>query len=211
MSDAALQMGRTAVRAGVKVRLQTEVTKKFIKEMKPDVVILSTGSVPFIPPILGVDSNHVVAAHKILAGTKSASGKVAILGGNAIGTEVADFLAENGKEVTVIEMRDVMAADLDFVRQRLLLNSLNKYGVKLMTGSKCIGIEGNTVLLEKDGTTIQLNDIDTVVIAAGVRAYNPLEEQMKELNIPYYVIGDAEKPGKIIDAIQVAAKIAREI
>ena len=211
MSDAALQMGRNAVRAGIKVRLQTEVTKEVIEEIAPDVVILATGSVPFIPPILGADGDNVVTAHEILAGTKTANGKVAILGGNAIGTEVADFLAENGKDVTVIEMRDAIAADLDFVRQRLLLTSLNKYGVKRMTGSKCIGIEGNTVLVEKDGATMQLRDIDTVIIAAGVRAYNPLEEQVTKLGIPYYVIGDAQKPAKIINAIQQAAKVAREI
>lgn len=211
MSDAALQMGRNAVRAGVQVRLQTEVTKEVIDEIKPDIIILATGSVPFVPPIPGSDKAHVVTAHEILAGAKTAKGKVAILGGNAIGTEVADFLAENGKDVTVIEMRDVMAADLDFVRQALLLASLNKYGVKLLTNSKCVGIEENAVLIEKNGTTGKLNGVDTVVIAAGVRSYNPLEDAVKELGVPYYVIGDAEKPAKIINAIQSAAKVAREI
>ncbi len=211
MSDAALQMGRTAARAGVEIRLQTEVTPEMLEEIKPDAVILATGSVPAVPRIPGIDKEHVVNAQQVLSGEKTVKNSVAILGGNVVGTEVADFLAENGKKVVVIEMLDSAAADLDFVRKRLLLETLDKYGVKIFTSAKCVEIKDTAVVIEKDGKPETIEGIESVIVAAGVRPYNPLAEALDKSGIEHYVIGDAQKTAKIINAIQAAAEIARKI
>lgn len=66
MAAAALNMGETAKREGVDIRLNTEVTPELIQEIGPDEVILAIGSSPIIPPVEGVDSSHVVNSHDVL-------------------------------------------------------------------------------------------------------------------------------------------------
>ncbi len=60
-----------ALKAGVEIRLNSEVQPGFLKEASPDVLILAHGASPFLPPIPGVDSPHVASAIDVLKGRKA--------------------------------------------------------------------------------------------------------------------------------------------
>jgi hypothetical protein len=57
---------------------------------------------------------------------------------------------------------------------------------------------------EQGGETRTLSGYDTIVLALGVRANNPLEETVKALGLPVCVIGDANQPGPANKATEAA-------
>lgn len=210
-SDAALQMGRMAMREGVNIKLQTEVTPELIEKIMPDLVIIATGSTPFIPNIPGIESDNVATAIDVLTGNKTVKQKVVILGGGLVGVETAEFLAENSKDVIIVEMLGEIAKDLGFIRKMLTFEHLNKLGIKMLVNSKCVEIKENSVVIENDGKMEEIKDIESVVVATGAKPNNTLEKYLKEKGFEYYVIGDASKPRKALEAIWEAADIARKI
>jgi NADPH-dependent 2,4-dienoyl-CoA reductase/sulfur reductase-like enzyme len=87
---------------GVKVELNRTATAQLIEEAQADVVVLATGVRPSIPDIPGMDQACVVQAGDILEGKATAGDSVAIIGGELVGCETAEFLAAEGKKVTVL-------------------------------------------------------------------------------------------------------------
>ena len=55
-----------------------------------------------------------------------------------------------------------------------------------------------------------IEGVDHIIIATGMKSYNPLEEKLKD-KIPVYVVGDAKKVGKAKDAIEDAFEIASRL
>ncbi|MEK3737291.1 FAD-dependent oxidoreductase [Paenibacillus sp. FSL H7-0941] len=212
MAAAALHMGETAKREGVDIRLNTEVTPELIQEIGPDEVILAIGSSPIIPPVEGVDSSQVVNSHDVLWGTVHPEGRVVIIGGGLVGLEVAELLVERGHQITVVEMQADVANDLGLLRKICVMESLYGHGVELITNSKCMAIQGDSVIVEKDGESHSL-PADYVVIAVGSRALNkqPLQDFLEESSIPYHVIGDAVQARRALNAIWEGAELARRI
>ena len=109
---------------GVEVRLKTPLTKALVEAEKPDVVLVASGSKPSIPPIPGVDQPFVVTASEILAGKINAGRNVVVIGGGSVGAETADHLAMHGSKVTIVEMRDKIAADESARPRKFLMERL---------------------------------------------------------------------------------------
>lgn len=211
MSEAALQMGRIAARAGVDIRLNTEVTADLIREIAPEEIIVATGSLPFIPPIPGHDKENVVTAHDVLRGTVQTADTVAIIGGGLVGVETAELLTSQGKKVIIIEMLDEVAKELVHTRKVFAVEFINKHGIKTYTNSKCVEIKDQSIIIEKDGIKEELAGIGTVVMAAGSKADTTIADMLKNMDYSYHVIGDALQARKAINAIWEAAALARAI
>lgn len=200
-----LAMGK---KFGVNYVCGQEVTLDLIKEKNPDSVVLATGSIPLIPNIEGIHNANVVTAHDILAGKAVAGNRAIVLGGGLVGAETADFLAQNLRSVTIVEMMGAIAADETHNPKVFLMQRLNSYGVQMYVGTKVVKILPDGVICEKDGQEIQLTGFDTIVLAFGVRSYNPLEEPVKNAGFDTHVIGDAVKGKNAVDAILEGAKLA---
>ncbi|MNN61727.1 NADH oxidase [compost metagenome] len=129
-----------------------------------------------------------------------------------VGLEVAELLVERGNQITVVEMQADVANDLGILRKICVMESLYGHGVRLMTNSKCMTIQKNSVMVEKDGELLSL-PADYVVIAVGSRALNkqPLQNFLEESSIPYHVIGDAVQARRALNAIWEGAELARRI
>ncbi len=187
-SDIVIEMGR-------------EADERTVQEIRPDAVIVATGSEPIIPKIPGVDQEKVVTAHEVLMGSVSVGEKVVIIGGGLVGCETAEFLADKGKQVTVVEMLDDIAVDVGSLTRALLLNRMVEKKITVLTKSKVREITAEGVIIEKEKGTEEITGIDTVVIAVGSRPRDNLLKSLKGQDIPVYAIGDCVKPRKIIDAI----------
>ena len=196
--------------AGVKVKVGTPATLKVVEETKPDAVIIATGTTPFIPNIPGIKSEKVVLASDVLTGKAKAGQKVVVIGGNLVGCEVADFLTEQGKKVTIVEMISALATTMPWIPRKELLDKLANKGIALLTNMKAEEVtDKGLVVAGKDGAKKTI-EADTVVVAAGAR---PDVQFFKEIEgkVPQvYLAGDcAEPPGGIKDAIAAGARIAR--
>ena len=200
---------------GVNIMTGTELTTEKIKEIHPDVLVIATGSTNLTPPIKGLDSAGVLNPCDVLLGKAVTGHRVLVAGGGLIGAGTAAFLAEQGREVTVIEMKPEIAADLDPYAKPMLLRELKDHDVTLLTNAAIQEFltDGVTYsdLTEESGTVRTLKGFDSVVLALGTRNYNPFGQEFQELADEVYVIGDAKKAGKVYAATHEAVDVAMRI
>jgi len=196
---------------GVTYKLGVEVTAKLIENEKPDVVILATGGVPLLPKIKGIDNPKFLKAIDIIDGKSEAGEKVLVVGGGMVGSETAEFIAERGSTVTILEMLPTIAGDVPAGPRMYLLARLDEYGVKAITGAEVKEFHDDGVTYRMDDKEEMLTGFDSIVVAMGSTAYNPLEKELKDKVNEVYVIGDAKKARKAISATEEALKVAANL
>lgn len=183
---------------GVEICMETPLTKEIVEDEKPDIVLVASGSKPMIPPIPGIDRDHVVAANDILSGRVNAGANTVIIGGGSVGAETADHLSLHGSKATIVEMKDKIAADESARPRKYLLERLETAKVKMLTDTQVLLVGKDAVYIEKEGKTSKLENVDNVIIATGSKAYAPLLEELENLPCRVIAIGDANgvKDGK---------------
>ena len=196
---------------GVKIELDKKVTLALVEEIKPDVVILATGSTPLLPKIPGINRDNIFLANDVLACKTDVGETVVVAGGGMVGSEVAEFLAERGRKVTIVEMLNEIASDMEIRSRKLLMSRLAGHEVKMLTGVKIDEVteEGISVIDKKREK--HMIKADTVLVALGAKANNELAEELKGRSWELYCIGDCVEPGRIIDAIYGGSYVARQI
>jgi 2-enoate reductase len=191
---------------GVKVVTGKEVTGAYLTEAKPDAVVIATGSVALRPNIPGIDKPNVVTAINVLLGKASAGDNPIVAGGGAVGSETALYLAQQGKNVTLVEMLPAIASDVAVIKAPLTA-ALIDAKVKIITGAKIIAINDNGVTaISADKEVINIIG-DKVLLAMGMVKENKLYEAVHKKVNEVYVIGDAVEPRRMSDAIHEGYRI----
>jgi len=201
-------------RAGVKVEMGNPVDPQMVAQRKPDVLVIATGATPLYPPsLVGMDKPIVTTAFAILAGKASAKGKVIVIGGGMVGCEVAEYLSERGiGDITILEMLPEVAHDMSPRWNRVfLLQRLSNYGVKFFTSATVTEILDDGVAYVTDSVEKKIRNIDRVIISTGATPLDELSEKVADIVPEIYVIGDAKKVRKAIDAIEEGALLGLRI
>jgi len=185
----------------VRVILDTEATIETIKAQNPDVVVLATGAQALVPEIEGIDRPNVFTNHDQLSWAGKVKGKVAVIGGGCAGAGTADRLSDQGMDACVVEMLEECALDEELITRLALMQRLEEKKVKVMTLHMVKKITDKGVVTEDAEKKEVTIPADYVIVAFGAIPYNPLEESVKKNFKQYYVIGDAVKPRKIMDAV----------
>ena len=110
-------------------------------------MILATGSVPLVLPIPGLADCGYVTAQDLLLGKTAAGRRALVVGGGMVGCEAAEYLAERGHQVAIVEMKDVIAADVTPENRRYMFRNFEGNHVLLQPGAKA---PGNAVLATGD-------------------------------------------------------------
>lgn len=195
----------------IKIQYNTQATKEKILKMKPDSVIVATGSIPVIPQVKGIDNSNVKIAIDMLKNNESVGQNVIIVGGGLVGCETGLHLAKQGKNITVIDMLPEIAQDVIYMSRFSLLQAISEKGIKTLSNTKLTQITDNGIIVEDhNGATKELS-CDTVIIATGLKADDTLFEELKDQVNEIYRIGDCIKARKFIDATQEAYLIAKDI
>jgi NADPH-dependent 2,4-dienoyl-CoA reductase/sulfur reductase-like enzyme len=189
-------------RLNVKIVTNKEADVETIKDESADAVIVATGSTPVTPNMSGVDRKEVVNAHDVLSGKAKTGKNVVVVGGGSVGCETAEYLVTQGKTVTVVEMLEDVMMDSGAAVKALMLLRLAQANVNIMRKSKVIQIKDNCVLVKTENGNECVINMDTVVIAVGVKPCMTLSDKLKGARIPHVTIGDCVKPRKIYEAIQ---------
>lgn len=195
----------------INVQLNKEATLEAIRHEKPDVVILATGARPAIPDIPGADGEKVITAWDVLQGKAEAGTNVVVIGGGLVGCETADYLAEKGHKVTILEMLPKVASDIGPLMAPLLLERLEKQGVQIITEAKVTAIHSDRVTYKRNGQEESLTGFDTVVLAIGSQSNDTLAREMEGSGIDYYVIGDGVSSRRITQAVFEAMRVGHEL
>ena len=192
------------LRSGVEVRLNAEVNKDVVDEVKPDVLIAAVGSEPFAVPVPGKDGPNVVFGAYITPETKIGQ-KVVVIGGGFIGVEEAITLSKAGHEVTIIEMIDELAKEAGRAYKIGLMRELKEAEhITARMGMRCTRIDETGVYAANRDNVEEFFPCDTVIMASGMRSRSAEVEKLRPLVKEFYVIGDARKAGKIMNATRDA-------
>jgi len=128
-------------------------------------LLLCTGSETVIPPIPGLMETDFWTSREALQ-SKELPSSLVIIGGGVIGIEFASFYNSLGVKVHVVEMLDKILGPMDRELSDLLQNEYTKKGVQFYLGYKVVAVKGNTVTLEKNGETVDL-ETEKVLVSVG--------------------------------------------
>jgi 2,4-dienoyl-CoA reductase-like NADH-dependent reductase (Old Yellow Enzyme family)/thioredoxin reductase len=198
---------RQIKKLNIKVHLKREITPERVFKEDPHTVVIATGGRPIRPQdILLKGKMKWVYAWDILSGKEKPRGKkIVVLGGGFVGAETADFIsaAGQGEEVWIVEMRGAIAYDLEPAFRQLLMERLQKFGVKMVTHFRVRKMTVKQVLGEDVRTkeTIKI-DADTVVMAVGTEPVEFPLGSIRKKGIKFFAIGDARSPRGIAEAVR---------
>ena len=190
----------------IDLRLNTEATRELVLLEKPDAVIVAVGSTPFVPNIPGIDGDNVCLATDVDLGNASVGNKVVLIGAGLTGTETAITLANDGHDVTLIDMLSLEEIDSKGIASRSCKSKLrsmqDESGIKVQTGLKAAKITSTDVTaIDCDGNEVVL-PCDSVVLSMGVRPRADLVKKLESTALDVYVIGDcATAAGNIGSAV----------
>ena len=189
-----------AERAGVEIRLNTEVTKEYAEKEQADALIVAVGSSPLVPPIPGLDGENVVVVNNYYLEKDKVGSEVVVFGGGLAGCECAIHLGMEGKNVHLVEMRDALAPDANVRHRPLLLQEIDKY-VTIHTGYKGLEVTKEGILCEDKKGEKHLVPGTSVICALGQRSRTDVVNELQDAAPFVRVIGDAAKVSTITNAV----------
>jgi 2-enoate reductase len=110
-------------------------------------------------------------------------------------------MAENGKQVTIIEMLPELAVEMNVVSRISLLGKLAAAGVNMVPGHMIKEFRADGVLAADGEGNDHLFPADSVIMAMGMKSDNALADKLKEEVDELYIIGDCVKPSKVGEAV----------
>ncbi len=203
-------------RAGVKVSLSKAVTSQMVREFKPDAVVIATGSKPITLAVPGANGKNVVQATDVLLGKAKVGQEVVVVGGRTVGLETALFLAEQGKNVSIVT-RSKIGRDIFRNKKLAFFEYLIKYKVRLYPNSTVDSITDKGINIWWDAGEPPAREpifaflpADTVVLAVGSEKENQLVSELTGL-AEVYPVGDCAGKESIFAAIRGGAEAAQKI
>jgi len=139
-----------------------------------DRLVISTGSLPLMPPVPGIELDGVVAFRHAddcerIRGRAGSGSKAVIIGGGLLGLEAAGALLSMGMEVTVVHLMDrLMERQLDKVSSEMLREDLERLGMKVLLNTKTAAIEGNGKVEKVRFAAGEAVEADLVLVSAGI-------------------------------------------
>ncbi len=137
--------------------------------------------------------------------------RVAIIGGDLVGLELAEFLHERGRHVAVVDDVAQFGRGLSPARRSVMLAEMTESDIALHPGAGDIRIDGRGVVFtDRDGKPAAL-PADTVIIAKGAYPNPALYEALQATGIEVHQAGDCAGVGYIQGAVRDAADVAARI
>lgn len=142
--------------------------------------------------------------------------RVVIVGGGLVGAEIAEFFAERGREVTIVEAGPVVATEMAHPRRWRVLHDLREHGVRLVTDAILTEIGANAVHFRAPeapgGAPVERSaEADTVVIATGLEANPEAVRTFEGSEVPVWTVGDVTGVSYIEGAIHGGFEVAMRL
>jgi len=224
---------------GVQIKTGKNANIQAVATENPQVILVATGARPTAPSLPTEAGARVMQAWQVLAGEPPAGQRIAVVGGGATGCETALYLTEQGTlsaeslrfmvrhqveeievlrellnrgvyKVSLIEMGKGLARDMARGMRWTVLKHLRTLGVEIFEETRVKALRANGIEAEKDGQTV-LIPADTIVLATGVKPCNELYQELSKSFANVHLLGDAARPGKLMDAIHGAFEKSNDI
>jgi pyruvate/2-oxoglutarate dehydrogenase complex dihydrolipoamide dehydrogenase (E3) component len=137
--------------------------------------------------------------------------RITIIGAELVGLELAEFLAERAREVTVIDSAARPGKGLYLVRRMRLLEELRHLGVTIITQAQDIAIGAAQVTYKNYRGQDRAIDTDHVIVAQGATGDTRLADTLQSAGFTAHSIGDCEGVSYIEGAMEAAAELAARL
>ena len=196
-------------------------------------------SIPPIPGIDGSNGTDIHLAEEVLSGDVPIGKNVVVVGGSGTGMETAIWAAEQGaldsdvarfirlydlmppgevdekwlkgnRNVILMEILPRLGTNVGLTTRGFLLGHMSKLGIKSIMGANITKFEGRTIQYDLDKDTKVIEDVDSVILATGVKPNIKLHDEVKASNPSFTIakIGDCKKPRTMMEAIHEGFKAA---
>jgi 2,4-dienoyl-CoA reductase-like NADH-dependent reductase (Old Yellow Enzyme family)/NADPH-dependent 2,4-dienoyl-CoA reductase/sulfur reductase-like enzyme len=128
---------------------------------------------------------------------------ITVVGGGLVGVEIAEFLAERGRTVTVLEAGEYLAPEMAHPRRWRTLSEARDHGVMFVTGAEVASITVEGVNYRVKGVDAMVT-ADHVVWATDVSPDRTLAETFKAAGLNVVTVGDAADVTYIEGAVRTA-------
>ena len=198
-------------RLGVEIRYETPLDESLLEEIQPDQVILATGSLPDMPVIRGLfrSDMDLITNVDLFSGAEVAGDRVIVLGGGMTGLITADFLADQGKTVVVLNRRKGFAEEMSSNDRYYLRERLKKETVTLYKKVSIQAITPRGAMFKSQGELYELDGFDTLVISEKHQPVRQAHALSKKTMASFHLIGDAKSPRHLMYCISEAEELAR--
>jgi NADPH-dependent 2,4-dienoyl-CoA reductase/sulfur reductase-like enzyme len=208
-------LSRRLEKQGIKVEVGREITAQMVADMKPDVVIIATGSRAAVVDIPGVRRPNVFTMDDYLEEKPELGNRVVVLGGG-YGAEISVSIARGGKQVTLIadggpETIGVTPYDISGARYMMLQRFLAEAKVNVVTNAQVKELTDGGVEYVDQEDKLHTAEADSVILATGRVPNRELVYGLQGKVAELYEVGDCWRPDKIASAIHDGAHIARLI
>jgi len=136
------------------------------RELEYDELVVATGSHPAVPELEGLEDVDYWTNRDAVWASEVPAGLV-VLGGGAVGVELAQFFRRLGSDVTIVEHNEHLLARVDADAGELLAERFGQDGIRVLVGTKVGGVErggsGVRVLLEGADTL----EAERLLVATG--------------------------------------------
>ena len=210
-------------RLSVRLHLNSYLEQDEVRAIGADVVVLATGSLPdedatqrWLPqlgPLPGLENGQVYSAEDVMRREARLGDSVIVYdeGGNMRGVGTAWYLAETGKQVTLVTPDPFVGKELSRTSADIPIRAkLAQLSVQMLTEHAILNWSGNGARLKNllDGAEVDVPS-SALVMATTNRAFDPLSEELTDLDVR--LIGDAQAPRQAPWAFYEGRKCGLEI
>jgi len=194
--------------AGVEVRLGRCAGADDVVALGPDAVVVATGGRVVLPDVTGAGGPAVHAADAFdrLLADPPPGRRVAVVGGSLAATELAEFLAAQGRLVTLLASDETLAPEVGWKRRTEHMDRLDRLGVAVNTGVAAERIEDGGVVIRVDGSPERLVPADAVVLTGEVQPDLALHDALAGRVPELHAVGDCTGLGLIRKAVEEGAR-----
>ncbi|MEC5189311.1 CoA-disulfide reductase [Geobacillus thermodenitrificans] len=195
-----------------------------------DMLILSPGAKPIVPPIPGIEEAEALFTLRTVPDTdrikayidEQTPRRAVVIGGGFIGVEMVENLVRRGIKVILVERANQVMAPMDYEMAAMVHDHMREHGVELLLeeGVQALEERGRRVVLAS-GRAIETDMIILAIgvqpesglakeagLELGVRGTIKVNEHLQTSDLSIYAIGDAVEVRHYIHGFETFVPLA---
>jgi 2,4-dienoyl-CoA reductase-like NADH-dependent reductase (Old Yellow Enzyme family)/thioredoxin reductase len=205
---------RQAQKSGVNFELGVALDASMLRNDPPEEVILATGSHVGEFDVPGLDRFPCYPFVQAFDSPDSLGSRVLVYGGGMIGCETALYLAEQGRDVVVVEPGDELVKDLGPRAKWFLVRRLHDHPrMSVLVGFALEEQRDGIVVVRSSEKRMELAGMDALVNALLRLPEEGLRQQIETVGFAGHVtaVGDCFRPANVMEATHRATEVAHSI
>ena len=196
------------------VRLGTDAHVDLVLALKPDVVVVATGSRPNRLDIHG--GARALTVHEVIGGKADATKNVVLFDREGFNRPlvVADYLSSRGIAVQFVTSLPQVCATVEGMMLEEMIAQLRGRGVSFAAGDDIVGWDKDRVLRLRSVQTAHeriIDNVDAVVATIGSTSVSDMQRSLKDRVPELHVVGDASSPQTVEAATYMGGHVGRLI